>query len=110
MISVAQCLPGILVLSCVAANIGMFLSVLLSEAVGRVKQPNSILLTCLLFSFDKMIAWFCLSMVFCELQGADDIIVGLASSVHVIDTIEFYEVLLAVSLPNTCFGASKYLL
>lgn len=107
MISVAQCLLAVLVLSCMAANIGMFLPVLLAEAVGRVKQPNSILLTYLLFPFDKIIAWFCLNMAFFELQGPDDIIVELSSSVHVICTLELYGALLAVSLPNTCFGASS---
>lgn len=40
MISVAQCLLGILVLSCITANIGLFLLVLLAETLGRVKQPS----------------------------------------------------------------------
>lgn len=110
MITVAQCQPGIAVLSCIPANIGMFLLVLLAETLGRVKQPNSILLTYLLFSFDKIIARFCLSVVFCELQGANHVIIELASSVHVVCTTELYGVLSAISLPNTCFGASERLL
>lgn len=40
MISVVQCLLGILVLSCITVNIGMFLLVLLAETLQRVKQPN----------------------------------------------------------------------
>lgn len=40
MISVVQCLLGILVLSCITVNIGMFLLVLLAETLRRVKQPN----------------------------------------------------------------------
>lgn len=110
MITVAQCQPGIPVLSCVAANTGMFLLVLLAETLGRVKQPNPILLTYLLFSFDKIIAQFCLNVVFCELQGADQVIIALASSVHVVCTTELYGVLSALLLPNTCFGASEHLL
>lgn len=88
-------------LSCITANIGLFWLVLLAETLGRVKQPNSIWLTYLLFSFDKIIAWFCLNVVFCELQGADHVIIELATSVHVTCTTELYGVLLAISLPNT---------
>lgn len=38
------------------------------------------------------------------------VIIELASSVHVVWTTELYGVLSAISLPNTCFGASEHLL
>lgn len=89
-----------------------YLYILTCTVGGNVAESQTVSLTQdHLFSFDKIIAWFCLNVIFHELQGADHItIIKLASSVNVIRTTELYVGPLVIFLPGTCFVASENLL